>query len=465
MFGPFIARLFSFVSLPIISYYITLEEFGTFTLFTILVMYLTPMITLGTEQYYLRTYNQEEGALVRNRLLGLYSVISIIISLAGVSYYILYSEEGLGNSLYFFACAVIVAAFTALQDIYTRTIRFHGLGQIYSLAIFLSQFCTFVITIILTMVFKSIMALIISTVLSAVFSMIINIILFNKNVKKLEKQSIKSKNVIKKSLKYSLPLLPSIFLWLLQSTIDRLIISTYLSSEVLGVFSVGLKFASITILFVNSFLVFWEPKLYNYYDKYKGDIEFENIVRKYKNFYGIFMQLVISGLFLVLPLLVATLSTSYREALYIIPLMILPIYIHGFNYFSGFGPQLTRKTTYSLYPLVVSITINLMLNLLFVNKLGLIGVILFSNTGILILLICNTLISNKLMTRNINISYDLFKILANNVIAVYFFITHNFLVSACSIILLIVVDLFFNRKDLKEYFEMGSTVIKNKLKK
>ena len=83
MFGPFIARLFSFVSLPIISYYITLEEFGTFTLFTILVMYLTPMITLGTEQYYLRTYNQEEGALVRNRLLGLYSVISIIISLAG----------------------------------------------------------------------------------------------------------------------------------------------------------------------------------------------------------------------------------------------------------------------------------------------------------------------------------------------------------------------------------------------
>ncbi|MCV5180224.1 oligosaccharide flippase family protein, partial [Escherichia coli] len=82
------------------------------------------------------------------------------------------------------------------------------------------------------MVFKSIMALIISTVLSAVFSMIINIILFNKNVKKLEKQSIKSKNVIKKSLKYSLPLLPSIFLWLLQSTIDRLIISTYLSSEV-----------------------------------------------------------------------------------------------------------------------------------------------------------------------------------------------------------------------------------------
>ncbi|WP_215572197.1 hypothetical protein [Bacillus mycoides] len=31
-------------------------------------------------------------------------------------------------------------------------------------------------------------------------------------------------------------------------------------------------------------------------------------------------------LFLVLPLLVATLSTSYRGALYIIPSMILPIY-------------------------------------------------------------------------------------------------------------------------------------------
>lgn len=169
-------------------------------------------------------------------------------------------------------------------------------------------------------------------------------------------------------------------------------------------------------------------------------------------------------LFLVLLLLVATLSTSYRGALYIIPLMILPIYIHGFNYFSGFGSQLTRKTTYSLYPLVVSITINLILNLLFVNKLGLIGVILFSNTGILILLICNTLISNKLMTRNIKINYDLFKILANNVIAVYFFITHNFLASACSMILLVVVDLFFNRKDLQEYLEMGSTVIKNKLK-
>lgn len=454
MIGPFIAKLFSFISLPIISYYISLKEFGAFTAFTILVMYFTPLVTLGTEQYYLRIYKPNTGEHIRKILFRLFfsiffmgMVLTFFATLLG--YEVLFNMPS-----YFWYLGFITALFTSLQDIYVRTVRSHGLGEVYSIMTFINQLSMFVITVTLVIKYQSLFALIIATCLSAFINFVFNKCIFNKYIRKLENTTVSGRPVsklISEALKYSIPLLPAVFLWILQSSIDRFIISEYLGEEVLGIFGVALKFGTIVSLFVTSFLIFWEPKIYIYYDEFKDTLNFREKVTKYKDLYSIFIQCIIVGLFLFLPLLIKTLSTEYQEAMYIIPLVVLQLYIHGFSYFSGFGPQLTKKTIHSLYPLVFSVLINISLSLILVKKLQLAGVIIAANSSFVMLLIMNYWISNKLLKYNVSIGKDLIKVGINNIVAVYFFFSHNYVISLLCIVGLLIYDIYTNKQYLQDY--------------
>ncbi|MGG1071848.1 oligosaccharide flippase family protein [Priestia megaterium] len=471
MVGPFISRLFTFISLPVFSYYLTLEEFGLYNLFTMLLMYFVPLTTLGTEQYYLRNYSREGGYHNRTALFTMYVSLSIVYFVAFFIFLIFSGGKIIsGIPSYYILIAIAVSILNSLQDIYIRTIRFYGLGEVYSRILFISQLFLFVLSISLVSIFENVFALLIAMLISAIFNLIINVTYFRKNIEKLEERNLAVTfnniiKVIKEALKFSLPLLPSIFLWVLQSSVDRVFISKFLDNDALGLFSVGFKFASIVSLFVTSFLIFWEPKLYILYDKYGDSREFKKNVQKYKNFYSLFLNTILVVAFLLLPLGIKVMATDYRASLYIIPLMLFSNYIHGFSYFSGMGPQLRKITILSLFPLLISVVTNLILNLLLIKKLGLLGVILATNISFLVLLIINYLITKRLVKSVPNIIGELFKISLLIVVTIYFYVTHSYTLSSLGIIIIYVINLIENRKNLKEYKSLFLAIIMKKLKK
>ncbi|GAB6676586.1 lipopolysaccharide biosynthesis protein [Bacillus cereus] len=468
MVGPFIARLFSFVSLPIISYYVTLKEFGLFTVFSILIMYFTPMITLGTEQYYLRAYKVNTGKCLRGILFKLFSSILLSLILV-VSLTLLWTDKHLIEiPFYFWYLGIITAFFNSLQDIYVRTVRYHGRGEIYSIMTFINQFSIFILTLIFVMLYKNVESLVLATSIAAFFNFIVNKFLFNKFISKLEVVDENNQayySIISDALKYSIPLLPGILFWILQSSIDRVMISKYLDAEFLGLFGVGLKLGTVVSLFVTSFLIFWEPKIFVYFDKLKDTIQFKSQVNKYKNLYAFFMQIIIAGLLILLPLLIKIMSPDYQEALYIIPLMVLQIYTHGFSYFSGFGPQLTRKTIHSVYPLVISVGVNIALSLLLVSEFKLIGIIFAANISFIVLLVINYLISKQLVVHTVDIKVDILKIIVNNAIALYFAVSHNYVLSVMLILVLIGIEFCINLKYLNTYIDLLKSKVINKIKR
>lgn len=471
MVGPFISRIFTFISLPIFSYFLTLKEFGTYNLFAILLMYFTPMITLGTEQFYLRNYTKKTGYQTRRAIFGMYIILFLITFFSCYLYYIFSGNNVInGMPFYYLLIAVTISLFNALQDIYIRTIRFHGLGESYSKLLFINQFFLFALSTILIAIYQNVLSLLLATLISSMFNYFHSILIFNKKIKNIEQKVQRiSLQLVKKTLtqalKFSLPLLPAIFLWVFQSTVDRFFIVKYLNNEALGVFSIGFKFASIISMFVTSFLIFWEPKLYIAYDDHGDSKAFKAVVEKYKNFYGLFINTVILGMFIFLPFAIKVMSPEYQVALYIIPLMLFSNYIHGYSYFSGMGPQLRKKTVVSLIPLLVASLINIVLNALLIEKLNLLGVLTATNISFFSLLIINYVITKRMVKMVPSIVGDCGLILLFIGITTYFFVTKDYIISSIAMFLVYCIDLIRNKNKLKEYFNITIRLVSKKIRK
>lgn len=471
MVGPFIARSFSFISVPVFSYYLTLNEYGTYNLFTILLMYFVPLITLGTEQFYLRDYNKENGYLIRKVILYIFITLFIVLLFLLMGYQYFTGNNSLFNvNYYYLYLALVISFFNAIQDIYIRTIRYYGFGELYSKILFITQFLTFIVSTILVMIYKNVFSLIISSLFTSIISLLITNIALKVKIRGVEEQPLlieddQKKIIIMSALKFSLPLLPGIFLWVLQSTIDRFFISNFLSMRDLGLFSVGFKFASIIALFTTSFLIFWEPKLYIFYDEHKNSIKFKSIVEEYKNIYKIFVNTVILGILLLLPLGIKLMNQSYQSSLYIIPLMLYSNFIHGFNYFSGMGPQLKKKTLISIVPLVCALLVNIIFNLIFISKLGILAVLLSTNISFLILLSTNYFITKRIINMVPSILSDWLNIFIQVLVSTFYFINRNFYVFLLLIFFLYTIDIFINRKSILRYIFIAKRLVETKFKK
>lgn len=219
MIGPFFARLLSFLSLPIISYFVSIEDFGIYTLFTMLLMYFVPLVTLSTDQYFLRTYTKENGIKLRKNLSIMYSMIFMLLLLGLLIFFNIY-QSILFEQKFLYITALIVAFFNSLQELYTRTLRAENMGEYYSLVIVVSQVSGLIFTIVFVIITKDIIGLVVGQFAAAFVNLIFNIFIYRKKLKNQEKESRENENIstkpldigiLKASLTFSLPFLPGVF--------------------------------------------------------------------------------------------------------------------------------------------------------------------------------------------------------------------------------------------------------------
>lgn len=449
--GPFFSKMLSFILLPIVSYFISVKDYGAYTFFLLLISYFQPLITLSTEQFYLRDYKAESAITLRKFLFNLFSIILFI----GIFLSILLGSFKIISNFYMIMSilAFIVAYFTAVQDLYIRSLRFHNMGGKYSLITAVTQCAVFVSTLIIVLIFKSVWGLIYGQLIGITVSLIYTKITLKNQMSVLEGQkNIGSfHEVLKRSLVYSIPLFPGVFLWVIQNTIGRVVISD--DSYLLGIYGIGFKFATITNLFITSFILYWEPKIYQIYDGYeKGKIkskDYINYVNKYKSVYSVIIELLMFLLILIIPVLMLTMQKNYRIAGYLLPIMILNSYIHGYDYFAGFGPQLTGRTIFTIFPLAMSLLLNLIL-VTIGNYDMLLKVNIAANASMLVLLMCNKFISDK-VTINVGLNLDIVKIILYNIVAVLFYFTHSYILGVLGFFLILII---FNFSTFIQYFKL-----------
>ena len=177
------------------------------------------------------------------------------------------------------------------------------------------------------------------------------------------------KVLLRRALVYSIPTLPAILAWWVDTSLGQVLIGRYVSYDVLGVYSIALSITSVFSLITLAFNNVWGPYLYENYKK-EG---FEQEMKRLYNLFFIFLMIVSVNLSLMATEVVLILAKpTYIDAVKYITLLCYPLIILMLMPFVTSGIQISRKTKYISYANCIGSAVNLILLFAFLPRFGVI---------------------------------------------------------------------------------------------
>lgn len=177
-------------------------------------------------------------------------------------------------------------------------------------------------------------------------------------------------HIIKKLLKYSIPLIPNNVSWWISNSSDKLLLQRYVDVSAVGIYSVAYKipnaYNSIVSIFINAWQISSVEAL-NDDDK----IEF------YKKIYNIFFYIMIflTAFIAINARIIATVLFDYdfKSAWKCIPLLVASAFFSNVAAFYGSILSAYKYTTSIFISTIVCAFINIFLNLFFIPSWGIVG--------------------------------------------------------------------------------------------
>jgi O-antigen/teichoic acid export membrane protein len=197
--------------------------------------------------------------------------------------------------------------------------------------------------------------------------------------------------VLKKMLRFSIPLVWSGLAVYSLTYIDRILIQRFLSLSELGIYAVSFRIASIPLVFMGIVNSSFVPLVYNKYKNSDIKSELEKIYR-YVFFIG-FAGITFLSIFSVELLGIIT-TPEYLQAYRIMPFLLLSGFLMQFaNMFLGLN--LAEKTNIIAYIYVLGFIVSLAFNFVLIPQLGIFGAAITSSFVALIIFSLQLYFSQK----------------------------------------------------------------------
>ena len=450
--GTFLPKLTSIILIPILTGYLTKEEYGTYDLITTLVSLLLPAVTLQIQSAAFRFLinkrkdEKETNILITNILTftTLVSILSLIIL-----YFLLYKIN------YFIRFEIIIYFLLDITLISLRQIS-RGVGDNLGFAInsTVNSFIMLFFTFLGLVIFK----LGISGVLIAlIISSIISILTLTIKLKILKRISLKyiSKIKIKELIKYSWPMVPNnLSNWVLALS-DRIVITTVIGIEANAVYAVANKIPNIFKTFQATFINAWQE---NASLSVKDNDSSKYYSKIFDSIFGILFALM-ALLIAFSPILFKFLiKGEYGEAYFQMPILCIGIFFSSIASFIG-GIYIAHMKTKNVGITTICAAIcNLIIDLIFVKKIGIYAGSISTLVSYFILAIYRMQNVKSFQ----KISYNYFKIIFCSSILVLlsaFIYLKKTIFDILEIIIAVITSIFVNSTIIKSIIENGG--IKN----
>jgi len=387
-------RAIPFLLLPILTRYLTPEDYGIVAMFSVLIGITNPLTGLGIRPAILRTYYKERINFVEYLSSSLAILIASTIFVSIIFYF--FSEE--------------ISFYSSFPENWLFTV----------VLVSVAQFCTNLILVIwqaekkpfqyglfnilITIVNLTISVLLIvglgygwegrligKIVAYSLFGFFALLIIIRK---KLIAMSINFE-YIKHALGYGLPLIPHIFSAILITYIDRLFITNMVGIEDTGIYTVGYQIGMIVSVLVASFNKAWSPWVYENLNK-----DDHKVNRKIVKITYVYFVVVLSVAFLV-----SSISTFLMD--YIVGKEFLEsskyiLWIALAYAFNGMYYMVTcyifyKEKTYILSLLTfISAILNIILNYFLIIKFGPIGAAVSTTLSFACLFLLGWIWGNKI---------------------------------------------------------------------
>lgn len=310
------SKLISIILVPLYTFYLSPEEYGTIDLINTSVLILIPIVSASMAEAVLR-FSVTENYNDRSRVITNALVIFSIGFFAFLLFYPLFLFFNIFNDQLIFL--YVLTAIQTVQGIGSQFLR--GIGKIKEFAIngILTTFLVGGLNILFVVNFRQGISGYLASLVIAYFISTLFIIYYSKLWKYINFRLV-SKNQAKIFLKYAIPLIPNTLMWWLINGSSRFMIGYFLGVSANGLFAVASKVPSLINIVTQVFSQAWQLAAIEEYDS-------KNIKHFYESVFNVYYKILflsISGILVILkPLFNIIVDSAYYNAWQTVPFLLL----------------------------------------------------------------------------------------------------------------------------------------------
>ena len=364
--------LIPFLLLPILSRYLSTDEYGVYSIYILLVNVLVPFTGLQISRSIVRNYIDQEIidiSLYTSSCIVISTISTLLITIIVISFSSFFSKLFLIPEYWLWAPIIAsygqtyLAVSLGLLQMSDRPFAY-GLVRI-SHSLLLSLLTIYLV---LQLNWKAE-----GPIFGHAISMLtlVPFMLFIFAYTGFIKLQLSVAYIID-ALKYGLPLVPHVIGTVLVTMIDRIFISHYIGMDAVGVYAAGYQISLILFIIITSFNQVWTPWLF---PKLKEGT-YENRRQIVKIIYLFFSILVLCAFLFSLisfPFIQFYLDESFFDSSMVIPWLLASFVFHGMYIVMGSFLYFSKKTGLLSLATIITALVNILFNFILVPIFGVIG--------------------------------------------------------------------------------------------
>lgn len=394
--GPILGAVISFIQVPVLTYFLSVDEYGYAGAFQTLLLQLPNFIYIGIDQAYTREYHTSDdkrhliqAALFIPMLVGLIIFAVFILFDGTISNYLFNSPDY--TYIVWYSAIWILSAI--LERFILLSIRMEERAYEYSMYNLMLKIGVFALSMILIAIGMRDFRVIVYGLIFG--QIVVDLYLFYKYRSLLNFKGFSvDKSLIRRMFWFGLPLMVATALQSALNSVDIMFLKQYSTVADQGVYSVGIRIAGVIGIIKTAFSSFWVPTAYRWYEEKKS--------MKHYKFISDAILLVLTFLFYGLLLfkkpvgwLVSTQDPGYLNVQYIFALLCFPHIMYTLSETTTLGIVFSRKTQYNIWVSVLTIIPSLLMNALLTPVWGYRGAALASTVAYIMFYLARTYFSSR----------------------------------------------------------------------
>ena len=362
--GTFLPKVVSFITLPIVTAGLTQIEYGTYDLITILVSFFLPMVTLQIQaaafRFLLdyRENKEETDRVITNVFLFVISVSFFSLVLLFFILSFLSMAVRLLICLYFFCDILVLSA--------RQIVRGLDNNMLYSFSAVLESALNMILIVSTIKIGGGGITALMFSLTTATMAGLLILLIKGNFVERFD-LSLADRALLFEMLHYSLPLVPHVLSdWILRLS-DRIVITTFMGLEATAIYAVANKIPAILTLVQNTFSYAWQENASLASNDVDEDIYYTQMFQTVAKILSGATALLIAVTPVIFKILV---KGDYEEAYRQMPILLLGMFFSIYSAFIGGIYVAHKKTKNMALTTMAAAGINLILDLLLINQLG-----------------------------------------------------------------------------------------------
>lgn len=443
--GTFLPKLASFITLPILTGYLSKAQYGTYDLIITLASLFLPAVTLQIQTAAFRFLIE-----VRSEEKKIKSIISNIlmfivpISLFGIIilYFCLYKIE---NRIRLLVCCYYL--FDIVVNVFRQIARGLSKNLNYSLSAIISSVLQLIFVVLFVLVLKinlfgAVLALTGAEILSALY------IFLSVRIYKYIDIKAFDKSELKRMIAYSWPMVPnSMSMWVMRVS-DRLVLTFFRGVSANAVYAVANKIPQLLTIAQTTFTMAWQENA----TIVSKD---EDAPKYYSTMYRTLFDLMAGAMMIIIaftPVLFAILVRGdYSEAYIQIPILLLAMFFYAMSAFLGGIYVAYMKTKSVGITTIIAAALNIIIDVSLVHFIGLYAASLSTLVSYIFLFFYRIIDVRKIVSINYDKKHMMFVFIIMTLISALCML-HNNIANIFNFVIALIAFVVMNKEFLKVIF-------------